>query len=113
MQVQGKITKILDVTEGTSATSGKNWKKTSFILETTEEYNNIYCFEVFGEEKVDNLIKFNKVGDSVDVKFNVRTNEYKDRYYTSLQSWSIFKAADLNTVPPPMEEQESNSGLPF
>ena len=42
--------------------------------------------------KVDNFIKFNKVGQEVDVDFNVQTNEYKDKYYTSLQAWKIFKA---------------------
>jgi len=91
MKVTGNIVKILETVSGVSK-ADKAWKKTSFILETSEEYNNIYCFEVFGEEKVDNFIKFNKVGQEVDVDFNVQTNEYKDKYYTSLQAWKIFKA---------------------
>tara|TARA_R110002020_G_scaffold396782_1_gene606921 strand:- start:1255 stop:1590 length:336 start_codon:yes stop_codon:yes gene_type:complete len=110
MQVTGKITKVMEAVSGTSA-AGKEWKKISFLLETTEEYNNLYCFEIFGEEKVDEFLRFNKVGQMVDVKFNVKTNEWKDKYFTSLQAWSIFKAEDLTTVPPPMEEQISD--LPF
>ena len=91
MKVTGKITKVLDTQKGTSA-AGKDWQKLSFILETTEDYNNLYCFDVFGDEKVEQFLKYNKVGQEVDVSFNVQTNEYKGKYYTSLQSWKIFKA---------------------
>ena len=91
LEVQGKITKFLDVEQGTS-TSGKEWKKQLFLLETDEKYNNLYCFEVFGVDKVDNLEKYNKVGDDVKVQFNVSTNEWKGKYFTSLQSWRIEKA---------------------
>ena len=110
MKVTAKITKVMEATSGTSAT-GKEWKKLSFLAETTEEYNNLYCFEVFGEEKVDNFLKFNKIGQLVDIDFNVKTNEWKDRYFTSLQAWKIFKAEDNMSVPAPMEEQQG--GLPF
>ena len=110
MKVTAKITKVMEATSGTSAT-GKEWKKLSFLAETTEEYNNLYCFEVFGEEKVDNFLKFNRVGQLVDVDFNVKTNEWKDKYFTSLQAWKIFKAEDNMSVPAPMEEQQG--GLPF
>ena len=45
---------------------------------------------MFGEEKVDNLLKFNKVGQDVDVSFNVESREYNGKYYTDLQAWKIF-----------------------
>ena len=38
MNVTGKITKLLDTQSGKSAKG--EWKKTSFILETNEKYNN-------------------------------------------------------------------------
>ena len=91
MEVTGKITKVLDTQKGTSK-EGKEWQKITFILETTEQYNNVYAFEVFGGEKVENFTKYNKVGSDVKVDFNVSTNEWKDKYFTSLQAWKIFKA---------------------
>ncbi len=93
MKVTGVITKIQPVEEGVSK-AGKEWKKLTFVLETPEEYNNIYAFEVFGGEKVDNFVKFNKVGQSVDVDFNVSCNEWQGKYFTSLQAWKIFKAEE-------------------
>ena len=104
MKVTGKITQILEVQEGTSK-AGKEWKKLTFVVETTDEYNNVYPFEVFGEEKVDNFVKFNKVGQQVDVDFNVTANEWEGKYFTSLSAWKVFKAQEQEVV-----EEEA---LPF
>ena len=104
-KVTGKIEKVMDVESGTSK-AGNEWKKTSFVLKTEGEYNNLYVFDVFGEEKVDNFMQYNKVGSDVEVSFNVRTNEYKEKYYVSLDAWKIFKAtADV--------KEEETSDLPF
>ncbi len=112
MQVAGlKITKINEVEEGTSK-AGKAWKKLTFVGETQEQYNNLYAFELFGEEKVDNFVKFNKVGDVVDVDFNVSTREWEGRYFTSLSAWKVFKAnAEAAQVPSPADDPSND--LPF
>lgn len=111
MKVKGEITKVLEIQKGTSK-EGKEWQKLSFILKTDEEYNNLYCFEVFGDEKVETFTKYNKVGSVVDVEFNVKTNEWKGKYYTSLQAWKIFKA-DAGSTESVAEPVETDSGLPF
>lgn len=111
MEVKGKIEKIMEVQKGTSK-AGKEWKKLQFTLRTEAEYNNLYCFELFGEEKTDNFTKFNKVGQEVDVSFNVKTNEWKDKYFTSLDAWKVFKA-DSPTAVPVKEEVEDPDNLPF
>ena len=109
MNVKGKITKILDTKTGTSK-AGKQWKKTSFLLETDEEYNNLYCFEIFGEEKVDKFLQWNGKGDTVTVDFNVITNEWKGSYYTALNAWKVFRDdnASIET-----EEMAEEGDLPF
>ena len=122
MKVTGKIEKIMDVQKGTSK-AGKDWQKVSFTLRTKEEYNNLYCFDVFGDEKVDNFLKYNKVGQEVDVDFNVKTNEWNDKYFTSLDAWKIFKAevSENEKMEASFESQKeeaalvdtSDDGLPF
>jgi hypothetical protein len=89
MQITGKITKILEAQTGEKKDGSGSWIKQNFLVETEEKYNNLFCFEVFGDEKVQNFQKFNKVGQVVDVEFNVSTNEYKGSYYTSLSAWKI------------------------
>jgi hypothetical protein len=90
MEIQGKITAINDVQSGTSS-AGKEWQKCTFIVKTSDEYNNVFCFDVFGAEKVDNLKKYNKVGDDVTVAFNIKCNEFKGKYFTNLDAWKITK----------------------
>ena len=124
MKVTGKITKVLDVQKGTTK-EGKEWQKLTFVAETDEQYNNLYAFEVFGDEKVENFTKFNKVGDIVVVDFNVKTNEWQGKYFTSLQAWLVKKAdvtdIDINEpttllgqeVETVLETAPSQNDLPF
>ena len=88
-KVTGKLEKFLDVESGTSAKG--EWQKQGFIVKTKDEYNNLYCFNVFGQEKVEKLTKYNKVGDEVTVSFNVNCREYQEKYYTDLGAWRIEK----------------------
>jgi len=89
MQIKGKITKILNAQTGAKKDGSGNWIKQLFLVETDEKYNNLYCFEVFGDEKVQNFQKYNKEGQIVTVDFNVSTNEFKGNYFTSLSAWKI------------------------
>ena len=115
MEVQGIITKILDKQTGQKKDGSGEWVKQSFTLETDEKYNNLYCFEVFGDEKVENLNKYNKVGDSVSVEFNVSTNEWKGKYFTSLQAWKVMKSESSQTLEQPKQKADefADDSLPF
>lgn len=88
MEVQGRITKILDPVSGTSK-AGKEWKKQTFILETEEKYNNVYPIEVFGLDKLEEVKDVLQVGNEVNVHFNVNANEWQGKYFVSLSSWKI------------------------
>lgn len=124
LSVQGTIEKVLALESGQTK-DGKDWQKQNFIVANNEGYNDqkqIFCFEIFGEEKVGNFNKYNKVGDVVKVDFNISTNEWKDKYYTSLQAWKVFKAEQTGTapqapqmpnLPPATLNEEEPDDLPF
>jgi len=115
LELNGVIKKILPIVEGTSK-AGKGWKKSGFVVTTEGDYPKDVAFSVFGEEKVDNLMKFNKVGQKVDVSFNVESREYNEKYYTDLQAWKIF-ASDNKTETKPSDDGYSKTSevddLPF
>ena len=108
LKVRGKITKINNVQTGTSAKG--EWKKLSFLLDNGSEYNNLFCFDVFGQEKVDDFLKYNKEGKEVDVSFNVNCREYEGRYYTSLDAWKVFTAKELTTAD---HQPDREDDMPF
>lgn len=115
LKMNGTITTISEVQEGT-AKSGNAWKKLTFAIQTEGEYAKTVAFTVFGEEKVDNFIKFNKKGQNVEVSFNAESREYNDRYYTDLQAWKVFtiKGDVAEAVPVGADDGFSKaSDLPF
>jgi hypothetical protein len=67
--------------------------KREFVITTKEQYPQDVKFEVV-KEKATDFEKYNKVGDNVDVKFNVRGNEYSGKYYVSLQAWHVAKVTE-------------------
>lgn len=117
---QGTIKTILPVESGASK-DGNEWKKVVFTIANNGGYQGaeqIFAFEIFGAEKVDKFLQYNKVGDMVDVDFNIKTNEWKGKYYTSLQAWKVFKVgANIpNPQPQPQADpgqEEEDDKLPF
>ena len=116
LELNGTIKVMLPIEEGT-AKSGNAWKKSGFVVTTGGDYPKDVAFSVFGEEKVDNLMKFNKVGQQVDVSFNVESREYKGKYYTDLQAWKIFGSENKTEASPTAGDGYSKasevSDLPF
>ena len=50
---------------GTSK-AGNPWVKQLFLVDNGEKYNNLFCFELFKDEKVQAFNQYNKVGDHVE-----------------------------------------------
>jgi hypothetical protein len=119
-KLTGKIIEILPTEEGTSK-AGKPWKKLVFAIDTGDEWNNISAFTLFGDDKVDSFLKFNKVGQNVNVDYNLSSRKYENRYYTEASAWKVFKAETLESAaalidsvfkPEDLEEEDGND-LPF
>lgn len=91
LKFNGRIKKIFDVQQGKSS-NGNEWKSVDFLVgETSGDYPQSANFRLFGVEKVDNFMKYNKVGDDVEVSFNLKSREYEGRYFNSLDAWKVFK----------------------
>ena len=118
LKITGNITKVLELQKGTSK-AGKDWQKLNFLVQTDAEYNNYYFFEIFGEDKIEKFNKWNKVGSKVTIGFNVKTNEFNGKYYTSLVAWNIFnefKDAPTEAEKDSVEDNSVNNqsdDLPF
>jgi hypothetical protein len=111
LEIKGTIRTIEDVVEGTGK-DGKPWQKLTYTVITEETYNNLYAFEVFGQDKVEQFKQYNSVGNKVSVKFNVNTNAYQGKYYTTLQSWRCSKD-DAQTPQKETVQAEGEDDLPF
>ena len=106
--------KILSIGEVKNFDNGA--KAIDYQVETSEQYNNLYSFEMYKGaehvEHIDNFIKYNKVGDQVSVEFNVRTNDYNGRFFTSLSPWRVDKLDQAQPVQDSIVTDDTDD-LPF
>ena len=93
-----EVIEIKEVQKGTSK-AGKEFQTLTFVCKNTEEWNNTFAFNIFGEEKIANFLKFTKVGFFIDVDYNIDCKEYKGSWYTKLSYWKSFKAEGNETPP--------------
>ena len=111
LEVKGTIETIGETIEGVNK-AGDTWQKLIYTVTTDAQYNNLYAFEVFGKDASTMFRKYNTAGDKVSVKFNVSTNEWKGKYFTTLQSWRCTKD-DSQTTEKETVQAEEESDLPF
>jgi predicted SnoaL-like aldol condensation-catalyzing enzyme len=95
-------------------------KAIDFLIDTGEQYNNLYTFGIFKKadkvEYIDKFVNYNNEGDLVTVEFNIRCSEYNGKYYTNLDAWQVKKIDELpkaETVTSQDHSPDRDSDLPF
>ena len=113
LKVKIQIDNILEVESGESANG--EWSKVSFIgSEVDSEYPKDIGFEIFGQEKVDKFLQYNKIGDEVEVSFNLQSREYNGKVYTTAQAWKVWNVnTSASAAPVPVEDEKGGDDLPF
>ena len=67
-EIGGKIIAVLDKRNGISASTNTPWSVQQYVIETHEQYPKKLCFDVFGEDKIN---QFNiQIGEELTVYFD-------------------------------------------
>jgi single-strand DNA-binding protein len=107
LKIKGTIKQI-----GNKQIFDSGFQKVEFILTTDDKYPQDIKFESLKDD-ADNFIKYNHPGDAVEVSFNIRGNEYKEKYYVNLQAWKVVKL-EVDKIDESLEKKEQESDdLPF
>jgi len=112
LEVKGIIAMVGETVEGASK-DGKPYQKLIYTIDTGEQYDNIVAFEIFGQDKVEQFRKYNVVGDDVTVKFNIKCNEWKGKYFTTLSSWRCVKNNSETPQNETVQAEAETEDLPF
>ena len=88
LEIKGKITNILDVETGESK-AGKSWSKQVFVVDTGAQYNPEVAMEVFGAEKIEQIIAPLSVGQEITASINISSREYNGRYFHNISTWKV------------------------
>lgn len=92
LELEGKVVLLLAELSGTGASSGKAWRKQSFVLETEEQYPKKVVFDAWNDT-VDAIKQLN-VGEKLKVHFRAESREYNEKWYTNLTAWRITKISE-------------------
>ena len=116
LKVSGTLSKILPIVTGMKKDGSGQWKKIDFLVTNNDGYEGremLYCFQIFGEKKVDDFIKYNQEGATVDVKFNIQVNEYGGKYHTNLSAYRVESGEKVEqatyTPPQPAAQQKPSN----
>lgn len=108
MELTGKIIAVMEPRGGISK-AGNSWKTQEYVLETHEQYPRKMCFEVFGEEKINQFAI--KGGEEVTVSFDIDAREWNGRWFNSIRAWKIERVA-VQPAAPGANNTDSLAGLP-
>ena len=92
MEITGKFIRYYDIVEGEK--DGKEWRKTTFAIMTTDGHSRMVGFSVFGGDKVAAVQMLN-AGDTVNVIFYPESREFNGKLYTELNVVRVLKALPL------------------
>ena len=109
--IKGKVIKV-DVQSGTSAKG--EWKKTTVVVQTPNQYRNTIPVDFFVEVSTN-------VGDEVEIHLDIEGHEYNGKYYPDLSGKQLTVLSSGGSTPantPPTEEADvpatgEDSELPF
>ena len=102
LTIKGKLSKKL-AKETVKTKDGKTYDKTTFVIDTGDQYNPLIAFGLFGDKTalVDNVA----IGQEIEVSFNLSSREHNGKWYTQADCWKISKvgseqqANDLDDLP--------------
>ncbi len=86
--IEGTIHKIFD-----TQTFSSGFSKREFVVEVPDgNYTQHIKFEAVKDKAA--MLDGVSVGDSVKVTFDLRGNEYKERFYVNLVAWKLEKSGE-------------------
>lgn len=105
IQLSGTVTHVLPMQGGVSKSSGKEWKKQSYVLLVEEgQYPRSVTFDIVGEEKIKNsAIQLN---EQITVHLDINCNEWQGKFYNSITCWRVERGVQQA---PTQDTQVANS----
>ena len=93
LKFNGSITNICEQRSGIDK-NGNNYSTIDFVvMEKDGQYPNSLVFNIYGGgehfDKVEKFLKYNKVGDDVEVEYKASVKEYNGKIYNSISAWKV------------------------
>ena len=94
MEIIGKVVRLGNLTEGTSARGP--WRKQELIIETEEQYPRTVCL-ICWTNQIDEIQKF-APGQTIKAQIEISSREFNGKWYTDVRVWR-FDPVGATAVP--------------
>ena len=94
MEIIGKVVRLGNLTEGTSARGP--WRKQELIIETEEQYPRTVCL-ICWTNQIDEIQKF-APGQTIEAQIELSSREFNGKWYTDVRVWR-FDPVGATTAP--------------
>ena len=113
LNLTGKVIAVLELQQGVSAGSGKEWKRQAAVIETDGQYPKKMVFDMFNDK-----IKPLQIGEVITVHFNVDAREWQGKWFNQLTAYNIeTSGAGQPAIQPPVQpntpQSDGPDDLPF
>lgn len=113
MNIKGTVKAALPIESGTSK-AGNSYQKQTFVITTEGQYPKDVAFTLFN----DRVSLCPKVGEEVDVHFDLSSREWNNKFYTEASAFRVDRPATTQSAPAPQPApqaapQQSNDDIPF
>lgn len=116
MEIIGKVVRLGNLTEGTSARGP--WRKQDLIIETEEQYPRTVCLTCWTNQ-IDEIQKF-APGQTIKAQIEISSREFNGKWYTDVRVWRFDPvgatiapaAAPAQPVQQPMMHQTPPAAAP-
>ena len=116
MEIIGKVVRLGNLTEGTSARGP--WRKQELIIETEEQYPRTVCL-ICWTNQIDEIQKF-APGQTIKAQIEISSREFNGKWYTDVRVWrfdpvgatAVPAAAPAQPAPQPMMHQTPPAPAP-
>ena len=88
-------------------TFASGFTKREFVIISDDEYPQDVKFTCVKDKCA--MLDILATGDVVEVKFNIRGNEYKERFFVDLQAWKVTKVGGAKSDTKPAQSTESGT----
>jgi len=102
MEITGKLIQKLPVKSGVSS-SGNNWSKAEFVIETVEQFPKKVCANLWGD-RARALDQFQE-GSLITVSFDLESREFNGNWYTDVRAWKVEAATPAAVTGAPVYGQ--------
>lgn len=110
MEVQVKVTEILEPQSFLGKDGITTYTRYSFVGTTFGDYPRVIYFQTLGQDKYQQMNI--QLGGIYTISFDIESRKYNDKYFTSINAWKAMRETEQSVSQPQVQQQNAYQQAP-